>query len=152
MTPIKQTLLYDENSTGNGNCVAACYASLLDIPLWMVPPFESMHGRPDRTTRINFWFQHVHKVELIVIFDVNRPEHQDDEDKANLAALPEFYIAMGPSPRGDAVTRGHHAVVYSAGKMVHDPHFSNDDILEVTRIEYLRPVPRVARTREGDLK
>ena len=55
MKPVPQTVLYGEHTTGNGNCVDACLASLLEFPLWMVPPFYAMWGRKDRFSRIDDW-------------------------------------------------------------------------------------------------
>lgn len=42
MKPILQTVLYGDNAIGNGNCVATAMASILEIPLWMMPPWESL--------------------------------------------------------------------------------------------------------------
>ncbi len=49
--------------------------------------------------------------------------------------LPEFYFAIGKSLRGV-----HHVVIYSNGKMVHDPHYANDGIIEPECYEFLEPI------------
>ncbi|NPT59084.1 hypothetical protein [Paraburkholderia elongata] len=123
MKPVKQTKLYSADGIHNGNCLAACIASLLDLPLWMVPPFEDMFGRGDHTSRMIEWLNHMFKLELVW------------EDGHPVDELPEFYIAVGRSPRGV-----HHAVIYSKGEMVHDPHYSNDGIAEVDSVKYLAPL------------
>lgn len=116
MRKVKQDRLYSPEGIGNGNCFAACLASLLDIPLWMVPPFDQMFGRgDDYRQRCDEWLARLFKLKL-----VKRDGHFDGAD------LPEFYIANGPSPRGV-----YHSTIYSAGKLVHDPHYSDGGIAEV---------------------
>ncbi|MGC1550829.1 MAG: hypothetical protein WA777_20090 [Rhodanobacter sp.] len=106
MRPVKQDRLYSDEGIGNGNCLAACYASLLDMPLWMVPPFDQMFGRGDWAIRRDQWLERLgYELEWL-------EGHQVEK-------LPEFYIASGMSARGVL-----HAVIYSAGELLHDPHFS----------------------------
>lgn len=118
MIPVMQTKLYSEDGIHNGNCMAACLASLLEIPLWMVPPFEDMFARTDHTTRRDNWLTRFFGIEL---------EYTTIKMIEEGVVLPEFYIAVGPSARGV-----HHAVIYSNGKMVHDPHYSQEGIINVT--------------------
>jgi hypothetical protein len=124
MTPVKQTKLYGKDGIHNGNCYAACLASLLDLPLWMVPPFEDMFGRGgEYHKRTQEWLGRMFGLQL------------EDTDDLCSAELPEFYMASGPGARGV-----HHAVIYSGGKLVHDPHPSGDGILSVEWCWYLKPV------------
>ncbi len=125
MTPIKQTKLYSNVGIHNGNCYASCFASLLDLPLWMVPPFDDMFGRKDWYNRPREWLEKMCRKSLkhFVV-------HDDEEHP--LDVLPEFYIATGKSPRGV-----YHAVIYSKGKLFHDPHPSDAGIISVQGIEYL---------------
>lgn len=122
MIPVKQDRLYAEDGIGNGNCLAACLASLLELPLWMIPPFDQMFGRSDWRARVDEYLGRVHGMQLI------------QTDGHELAALPEFYIACGMSAREVM-----HAVVYSHGELVHDPHWSNGGIVAV---EYTRHLVR----------
>lgn len=153
MTPIKQTIIYNEHTIGNGDCRTACYASLLDVPLWYMPPFHQMYGRSDYDKRITEWFAAVHKMERKRIICINMPGEHDEGDLALLRELPEFYICEGPTIRG-----GHHAVVYSgdrsivagpghtwndmwpSDRMVHDPHSSDAGLTGVWTIEYFKPL------------
>lgn len=107
MTPVDQTKLYALDGTGNGNCFAACLASLLDLPLWMVPPFEEMFGRGDGQwrERAERWLARFFGLKLV------RTEGHE------IHALPEFYIANGMSARGV-----YHSVIYRRGDLAHDPH------------------------------
>lgn len=123
MTPVKQNVLYSDDAIGNGNCLAACLATLLDLPLWMVPPFEQMFGRDAWRMRTHEWTKRFFNLDL-----VRTGGHE-------IAAMPKFYIANGPSPRGV-----YHSVVYSAGQLVHDPHFSDAGIADVEWTYHLAPL------------
>jgi hypothetical protein len=114
MTPVKQSKLYVPDGIHNGNCYAACLASLLDLPLWMVPPWEDMFGRGAWYQRTEEWLQRMFGLTIL------RTKGHEVE------AMPEFYIANGLSPRDV-----YHSVIFSAGKLVHDPHPSNAGIAEV---------------------
>ncbi len=124
MTPVKQNVLYAKDGIGNGNCFAACLASLLDLPLWMVPPFEQMFGRGSSyTERVDDWLRRFFKMKM-----VRRHDHDPSE-------LPVLYIANGPSPRGV-----YHSVIYSNGELVHDPHYSDAGIKSVDWTWHLEPL------------
>lgn len=124
MTPVKQTVLFGDNSIGNGNCFAACLASLLDLPLWMVPPFEQMFAHTQHWSgRCDRWLERFFALKLVEVRG-----HKED-------ALPEFYIACGSTPRGTF-----HATIYSRGELVHDPHFSGDGIIKVEFTRHLEPI------------
>jgi hypothetical protein len=114
VTPVKQSKLYAPDAIHNGNCFAACLASLLDLPLWMVPPFDDMFGRTDWNTRVDEWLERMFRLRRV------------RTDESSVVTLPEFYIASGLSPRGVR-----HSVIYSHGEMVHDPHPSGAGIASV---------------------
>ncbi len=112
--PVAQSKLYQADAIHNGNCLAACLASLLGIPLWMVPPFEDMFGRSEWNDRIDEWL-----AQFFGLQRIRTGGHLID-------ALPEYYIASGLSPRGVR-----HSVIYRAGELVHDPHPSGAGIASV---------------------
>lgn len=116
MTPVFQSKLYAADGIHNGNCFAACLASLLEIPLWMVPPFEDMFGRGHGQwrERSEEWLARMFGMKLVRVEEHVPP------------ALPEFYIANGPAARGV-----HHSVVYRRGELAHDPHPSKGGVLDV---------------------
>ena len=128
MRPVFQSKLYAADAPMRGNCQNACWASLLEVPLWMVPAFEDMRGDLQEERR-NEWIQRFFGL------DVVRTHGHD------LALLPEFYIACGPSPRGQA-DRIYHSVIYSRGALAHDPHPIGDGILLVEWTWHLVPVER----------
>lgn len=123
MKPVKQSKLYYPDAIHSGNCLAACLASLLELPLWMVPPFEDMFGRNEWRARISEWLKLVHDMEMVRT-DGHQPE-----------GLPEFYVTCGMSSRGVG-----HAVIYSAGALVHDPHPSGDGVVKVDWTWHLAPI------------
>lgn len=115
MKPVMQNVLWQPDGIGNGNCFAACLASLLDLPLWMVPPFEQMFGRGDDfAKRRSEWLNQMFGLRL-----VRTNGHEIDK-------LPPFYIASGPSVRGV-----HHSVIYREGALEHDPHPAQSGIMDV---------------------
>lgn len=120
MKPVKQTKLYTPDGIHNGNCLAACLASLLELPLWMVPPFEDMFARGNHASRMLEWLAKMFSLDLECV-----EGHPSD-------GLPEFYMAIGWSPRGVM-----HSVIYSKGVMVHDPHYSDAGIASVESVKYL---------------
>lgn len=114
MTPVNQSKLYAPDGIHNGDCYAACLASLLDLPLWMVPPFEQMFGRGDWRERTDQWLERFFGMRLV------RTQGHEWQ------SLPDFYMANGPARRGV-----HHSVIYSVGFPVHDPHPAKDYLLQV---------------------
>lgn len=143
MTPVAQDRLYSTDGLGNGNCMAACLASLLDLPLWMVPPFEEMFGRGSEVVydRIDHWLQRMFGMELGL------------KGRHDPAQLPEFYMASGPTVR-TAATGVMHSVIYRAGELVHDPHPSGAGLIEVKFCRFLvasgRPAEAPASESNGD--
>ncbi len=126
MIPVMQDRLYSEEGIGNGNCLAAAIASVLELPLWMVPPFDQMFGRDDWSIRINQWLNKMLKLKRV------RTEGHHPE------LLPEFYMASGLSARGVL-----HAVIFRDGVMVHDPHPSGSGILAVDHTYHFEPLSEV---------
>lgn len=135
MKPVKQTIIYNEHTEGNGDCVTACYASILELPLWMVPQWHHMYGRPDYMKRQQEWLRTMFDMEEVSIHLGSLGQVLDEDDQEDYDNLPEFYIAIGPTVRG-----GHHAVVYSNGKLVHDPHSSDLGLTKVIEVRYFRPL------------
>ena len=128
MRPVMQSKLWSPFGIHNGNCYAACIASLLELPLWMVPPFEDMFGRGDWRERTDEWLGHFFGLRL-----VKKMGHP-------IEYLPEFYIACGQSARGVG-----HAVICRDGQLVHDPHFSGTGIESVEYVRFLEPINEAER-------
>lgn len=97
---VYQTKLGDPD----GNCLAACIATIFSVPIDSVPDFGQ-----DST-----WYENFERycVETLGVkpFDV-------DINKTSLIP-PGYHIINGPSKNGD----WWHAVVGYNGKVIHDPH------------------------------
>ena len=124
MTPVMQSKLYSVDGIHAGNCFAACLASLLNIPLWMVPPFEDMFHRDNWRSRVNEWLLEMYRMELA------RADGDCMDD------LVDYYIASGASERGVM-----HSVIYRKGVMIHDPHPSGTGIGSVVWSQWLEARP-----------
>lgn len=121
MRPVDQTKLYTPEGGHTGNCFPACIASIMDMQLWMVPPFENMFQR-DYLERVEEWLNLFGK-------SLRLGTEETDFDSGF------YYIASGRSPRGVL-----HSVVYLDGKLAHDPHPSR---LGIKSVEYIyRIIPK----------
>ncbi len=111
MIPVKQTKFKTE-STG-GNCLAACFASILEVSLNEIPCFD-LYGKYKWSHAMLAWLE---------------SKSLDIEVCSSRMPPSGFSIAGGQSPRGDYK----HAVVALQGKLSHDPHPSFDGL---TKIDY----------------
>ena len=112
MTPVFQTKF----GKGQGNCFAACLASLLDLSIEEVPNF--CHEERNNT----YWMRKVQKWLLkydLGIVSLNFYKLEDMKEAIKIGNFPKnvYYIISGQSPRGLL-----HAVIGQNGEVVHDPH------------------------------
>lgn len=124
MKPLIQTKLHNPPHQ-NGNCMAACLASLLEIEITDVPKFEDEHEKE--------WYFSVLKWLSSLGYYLVYWEEEIHWDG--------YHIAIGPSPRGNFS----HCVIYKGKQMVHDPHPSGDGLLSITETEALVPFNPVQR-------
>ena len=103
----------------DGNCFAACLASILELPIEEIPDYKQPEGR---------WFRNYRKwikqygLDLLIIEDIS---HED--------FIPDVCcIVSGTSPRGLM-----HAVVYQGTEMIHDPHPEGGGVKHITDRIYL---------------
>lgn len=117
MIPVTQTTFGE----GEGNCLQACLASILDVNIERIPWFGEDSSW---TIRMNEW---LFQFDIVAI--------QVDVDGFTIvdSNLLGYHIIAGPSPRGDYW----HSVVGYKGKMVHDPHPSGDGLAEVKSFTFL---------------
>ncbi len=99
--PVMQTRL-----APGGDCLAACFASILEIPIEGIPDFNAPGG--NWFHRIEQWMEPMGLIPLPVRTPPMWGAHCHDV---------AYCIACGKSPRGD----WSHAVVWRGG-IVHDPH------------------------------
>jgi hypothetical protein len=98
MEPIYQKLRSDKVRGIKGDCLRACICSLLEISDECIPNFVDDENYPEKL--LNFL-----KQRKLSIYHSDTPPDQ------------KYYMAWGISPRGIK-----HSVIYSNGKIVHDPH------------------------------
>lgn len=117
MNPVTQTKFGAEE----GNCFAACIASLMGISIDYVPDFSSVKDKQNHDVH---WLQAV-------------DAWLWDKGLRMQIALPEYYpldcyyLAWGKSPRGLE-----HSVIYYNGEMRHDPHPDGTGLVTVVDIAY----------------
>jgi hypothetical protein len=107
MKPVDQTIL----APPDGNCFAACLASILEMPLAEVPNYKSDQW----VTEFNAWL----KPRGLALLTITLPEGIENmsQDERRYF-LPGYCILAAQSPRYDCL----HAVVVHDGEIVHDPH------------------------------
>lgn len=132
---IDQTILASD-PVRMGNCVSACVATILGLPLEQVPHFVEYglclgdssedvggvsNGNAWWAMLLGFLYGHGYDlVELDSVDDAERGEH---------------LLVAGMSSRGVL-----HQVVYRDGGLWHDPHPSRDGVLDVQEVLALRPL------------
>jgi len=113
---------HDQTKTGmEGNCFAACLASLLDVPLETIPDFYLPSGEDG-------WWDEVRKflaTHDLGIFTIGFS--QDFLEKHD-----GYFIVAGHTDRGLM-----HATLWHNGKMIHDPHPSKAGLTEPTDIDII---------------
>lgn len=129
MTPVDQTIVVGQ-SYRVGNCLAACVATFLDIPLERVPHFieydpEALASMDEPST---VWWM------LTVGFMAGWSLWPVVLDSFDDADPDEVLFVMGMSPRGVC-----HQVLYRDGELCHDPHPSRAGLLDVREILAWRP-------------
>lgn len=114
-----------------GNCFAACIASLMELDIADVPDFSQVKDKDNNPIH---WLDAVDKWLW-------------DRGMRMIVALPEYYpdncyyMAWGKSPRGFE-----HSVLYYNGEMKHDPHPDGTGIVQVVDIAYF--VQRFTKPKE----
>ena len=112
MKPIMQNKFYDRVKDIRGNCMTACVASILELPIHEVPNFHDM--KKTYTEAL---------VEFIGGLDKDIIYHGAND-------MPSGYcIATGPSPRDASI---YHVVIMKDGEYIHDPHPDSTFILSVS--------------------
>ena len=119
-----------------GNCVAACVATLLDLPLDRVPHFIEFgiaYGdsqEVESASAGNNWWA------MMLGFLAGHGLWVVELDKVTDAEVDEPVLVAGMSPRGVV-----HQVIYRSGRLWHDPHPSRAGVLDVRGVLAVRPLP-----------
>lgn len=107
MKPVMQTV------TGPaGNCMSACLASILELPIEAVPNFcEAGPDDSDYWNACRAWLRQF-GLGIITLSFTSPAQWQH-------LRLSGYHIVSGPSPRIEGM---HHATVWHKGALAHDPH------------------------------
>lgn len=127
MHRVDMTVMRSVEAGTVGDCLRACIASLLELKASDVPHFTQQQiesAKLDVWAIVDDWLAQ-RGLALVIVKISGAPEPQ----------IPRgvHYIGIGPSPRGMV----QHAVIYSDGAMVHDPHPSRAGIETLDRIGLL---------------
>jgi len=128
--------VYQTRTGGAGNCLAACFASILEVELAAID-FSCLEHGPN-------WYEVA--CEKLAQFDVLYVDLKiapaDHEGKIGIILPPEtVFIASGPTKRGALL----HSVLYRSDRTgarfreIHDPHPSGDGILRIEHVGLLLP-------------
>ncbi len=121
MTPVDQSILHDPENGTWGDCMRACVASLLDLPITTVPHFfDGGCDSQEFDRRVADFLGRHGLVEFSMPADAARRAHFTRD---------LYHLMYGYSDRGTF-----HAVVALNGLVVHDPHPSKAGIIEDDRI------------------
>lgn len=123
MKPVFQT------KTGKyGNCMSACLASVLELPIEMVPNFYEVIGDKDDAAQ---WWAAVTGFLKPFNLGITTLHFQNPDD---FTRLPGIFIVVGTSPRGLC-----HATVWKDGALIHDPHPGGGGV-QIETVDFLYPL------------
>lgn len=145
MKKVMQTIL----KPPHGNCLQACLASLLELPLDDVPNFCSPDLGPVEkwSLRMQSWLAEVHGLGWIPVLPSDQGEATYPE--GTVIGYPRgLSIKTGKSPRGDF----QHSCVARDGEIVHDPYPGGGGVLPPCSYDilYLLDPARVMTERRED--
>lgn len=142
MTPVIQTKVTVINSKGEtvvyGNCLAACVASLLDLPITEVPNVEvffhlSKYDSFYLDVLEKFLTSKGYEITTDDRFKCFHPELADmrfaNEEwlaDSTYNLRDKYYLISGQSPRGLS-----HITIWQNGKMIHDPHPTKEGLVKL---------------------
>lgn len=129
----KQTKLHDPEKGIRGNCMVACYANYLNIPIENCPAFEELFS----CTKPNgFWWDCV-----LLWWERMGYSYQYCTDKKDLPEIVfnGLYFVSGISPRNSEIN---HLVIYKKGELFFDPHPDGTGIVKGTERSFEYPLPQ----------
>jgi hypothetical protein len=128
LKPVFQTKFSTPDGKVKGNCFRACLASLAEVDIDSIPVIEDMSNEEWHKP----FFEWLHSVGLDYTGIKDKPSTKDLLD---FAGVDGYIIVAGKSPR--PYVKAGHGVVFYKDKMVHDPHPSNDGILDIDHFYYI---------------
>lgn len=125
MKPIQQTKV---QSAQVGNCLAASLASLLELPIEEVPPFEDAMPSMALWAMVQDWLT---TRGLFLVQTLNAPSG--------------YALAMGPTNRQQMGQVEWHCCIAYDGKIVFDPHPSQEGLSTAVFYACVTRLPQVQR-------
>ncbi len=117
MKPVMQTKF----GKPEGNCWAACIASMLEVGIDAVPAFPVEDGKPHWYDATKEWLHSEHGLDLLSLHvDLTKADQRRYWRDSKC-----YWIAGGKSPRGDF----QHATIFKGIELAHDPHPSGEGFL-----------------------
>lgn len=130
MIPTRQTVLHEPENGKHGNCFSAVIASLLHLPIEIIPTFCS---RETWVRDVNAWLRPYGMCYIPL-----RLELGDYKEWLTSLGIDDlWHEIVGPSPRSVDVN---HACVASNGAVVFDPHPSDAGLKQITSIGLFIPL------------
>jgi len=133
MRRVDQTIFVGDPKK-KGNCVAACVATIVGLPLDTVPhfieygiAFGDSDGVKEEVSTGHSWFA------MMLGFFAGQGLWLVELEQVTDAEAGEVVLVAGPSPRGVM-----HQVLYRDGVLWHDPHPSRDGVLEIREVLAVR--------------
>jgi hypothetical protein len=118
MKPVMQTKFGED-----GNCFAACVASILEVSIDEVPWLKEPENWEDYSLRLNNYLKEKHNLKLFAFeYDLVTNHYPD-------ILTDGFYIVSGKIEGGLE-----HSVIYKNGELVHD---SNPKKNKIIKLEYI---------------
>lgn len=115
---LDQTTFAPEVGDGAGNCLQACLASLLGLPLDAVPHFAAIKDGDGEVEGKRRWFLELER--WLVGRGLGVAVWYFEDGRGDWYASPgTLFLGSGQSPRGDYA---HVVVVDDRWRVVHDPH------------------------------
>ena len=109
-----------------GTCFRACIATVLEIEVDDMPPFEKMMFQKKAGNWKGTFFKWAYDNGYgICEWEMNFIHERDKYPDAIVIPDDEILIASGRSPRHDSTN---HSVVWKDGEILHDPHPSRDGL------------------------
>ena len=151
MIPVVQTKVSVANTKGKtivyGNCLAACIASMLEVPITEVPNVEVFYTLPDGDDY--YWdvlekFLKHRDYELStddrfkVFHDLNFGIEKGKRLEYIEQCRNKYYLVSGKSPRGLS-----HITIWKNGKLKHDPHPTKEGLVTFTTFQTLEKINKL---------
>lgn len=135
MIPVRQTIFVADHPKRRGNCMSACLASILELPL-----DQTIDTTTDEVREVVGYHESIR----LWLADRGLKFHtvvpaEGEEEAAELVGV--YSICSGGSPRGSFS----HAVVCKNGRLVFDPHPSDDGLTDMRYHEVIVPLSDAER-------